>query len=457
MNHPIRQPHLCRRFRPPTIVLLVVALIVVSCPLVRGGEHNALSPRHSITFVQLTDAHIFDEGWRQATAEALREAADDRTALHWAIQEINHIVSSGTQVDFVAYTGDLGLQNIDFPRAPGCQALPLHLEPGLPPSMLESAVNEVAAEFNQLVVRRVYLVPGNNDLENENVTDRRYDCFVDLLRSRLRAVRQPLELVALQADSSIDVNGFQLVGLNTASFKAMRNYDAACSETTRSTGRARLREGCPQPQFESLKNLILHGKAGRALLFTHVPDLKDPYRHTPAWDITDSARKVWEDAVCGPSVLGLFAGHFHDSDRALYGAVSGTRHLATSTCIAGKTWIAPPLAVKNQLGKEPPARGFLLATVTDSNVIHAGVHWFSAALPAQSQSRVTGAPDATGKCVSKAFLLTLTVLDFVALIAGFIWLRRSRLKVSVAEPIWADTVSRDERLGHQDIPDEGTR
>src|SRR5207245_5226606 len=137
--------------------------------LERGRRKRALASTPQ-NYVRATDdAHIFDEGWKQSTAEALQEAADDRTALHWAVQEINHLVSSGTVVDFVVYTGDLGLQNVDFPRDSNCKALPLQLEPGLPPFTLQSAVKQVTAELEQLLVRRIYLLPGKNDLKGEDV------------------------------------------------------------------------------------------------------------------------------------------------------------------------------------------------------------------------------------------------------------------------------------------------
>ena len=135
MKSPHARHPVCRAAAIP----LLITLIVLHSPRA-GSEDRTSSSRHGITFVQLTDAHIFDEGWKQSTADALREAADDWTALHWAIQEINGLVSSGTQVDFVVYTGDLGLQNVDFPRTRDCRAIPLQLEPGLPPSTLLSAV-----------------------------------------------------------------------------------------------------------------------------------------------------------------------------------------------------------------------------------------------------------------------------------------------------------------------------
>jgi hypothetical protein len=400
-------------------------VLLVPPPSSTGGENQSSPQRHKITFVQLTDAHIFDEGWKQSTVEALREAADDRTALHWAVQEINRLVSSGTEVNFVVYTGDLGLQNVDFPRDSNCKALPLQLEPGLPPFTLQFAVNEVATELNQLLVRTIYFLPGNNDLKGEDVTDRRYDCFLTLLKNSLLSSPQRLELAALRADGSVNVDGINLVGLNTASFKAMNNYERACSNLTSAKSPALLRQACPQPQIESLRKLVKGSAAAPTLLFTHVPDLKDPYRRTPAWDIKAQLRKTWEDAACSPSVIGIFAGHFHDSDRALYGNVSGTGNLALSKCVAEKTRVAPPLALKNQIGKMPQARGFLLATVSETNAVRTEVRWFTPAATSQNQP---GAPGATKKWfgIRRGLLFAIGLIALLALIAALIWSRRAR-------------------------------
>ena len=402
------------------LLLTLIMVLLVPRPSSADGENEPSPPRHKITFVQLTDAHIFDEGWKQSTAEALQEAADDRTALHWAVQEINHLVSSGTVVDFVVYTGDFGLQNVDFPRDSNCKALPLQLEPGLPPFTLQSAVNEVTAELEQLLVRRIYFLPGNNDLKGEDVTDRRYDCFLTLLKNRLRSLAQPLDLAALQADSRVDVDGINLVGLNTASFKAMSNYERACSDLMSAKSPALLRQACPQAQIESLRKRVKGGAAAPTLLFTHVPDLKDPYRRTSAWDIKAPLRKTWEDAACSPNVIGIFAGHFHDSDRALYGNVQGTGNLALSKCVAEKTWVAPPLALKNQIGKTPQARGLLLATVSGTNEVRAEVRWFTPAATSQSQP---GASSATKKWFGIGLgLLLAIVLAFLLILTVLVWI-----------------------------------
>ncbi len=98
---------------------MVVLLVLLCAAFAPSGSSAGLEiqPQTAITFAQLSDAHIFDDGWNLATADALRQAADDRAALHWAVERINQLVVSGVSIDFVVFTGDFGLQNVDFPAS----------------------------------------------------------------------------------------------------------------------------------------------------------------------------------------------------------------------------------------------------------------------------------------------------------------------------------------------------
>src|SRR5579875_3498373 len=155
--------------------LAAVALSVA----VAGAQAQANSK--TVRFVQITDAHIFDDGWQQPVADAMRQAADDRDALAWAVGEINAQVARGERVDFVMYSGDLGLQNVDFAGS-GCPVAETSLQPGLPPFELRGAVDEMAHVLETLTVTQVYFTPGNNDLTDEKVEDAaRIDCLVTAL------------------------------------------------------------------------------------------------------------------------------------------------------------------------------------------------------------------------------------------------------------------------------------
>jgi len=368
-------------FKVPARLFLILASLGL---LSLQSPAEAQSGPQSITFAQLTDAHIYDDGWKQTppdalaqTIEALQQTANDRAALHWAINRINQLVASGTKIDFVVYTGDLGLQNVDFPEGNGfgekrCQPEKARIEPGPPMVPLRWAVNEIATAFNQLVVRKIFFVAGNNDLIDESIGDtQRFNCFFDDLSAAVAKFSVPLDIRRLEADSVVDLNGIRLAGLNTASFKKLVNYNGPCLAATPSD--ATLRESCPSSQMELLHRV----NAGRPLLlFTHVPDLKDPYRKTVSWEIQPKVRHLWEQQICAPNIIAVFAGHFHDSNRAIYGSPGGVRDLAVTECVAAKTWVAPPLAIKNQADKSPQARGFLLATVASTGVLHVDPIWY---------------------------------------------------------------------------------
>jgi hypothetical protein len=361
----------------PRFALLILFLV----PLAGRAQGQATpKPQWQITFAQITDAHIFDEGWMESGSDPFRHALDDRTALHWAVDEINRLYLAATpenRISFIVYTGDFGLQNVLFPlntkgpsprllaaQSRNCNAIPFNSQPGLPPISSELAEEELVAEFNRLAVRKIYVVPGNNDLIDEQVTDwPRYACFVDELRTKLLALSQPVNLETLTAETTVNVGPIRLAGLNTASFKDVSKYSGACSGVTTPTSSA-LPPGCPQPQLQSLQRLLADGgQSTPLLLFTHIPDLIDPYRKKPSWEIDSAARSLWEGDACDSHLLGIFTGHFHSADRDLYATNVGTANLALKKCVADKTWVAPPLAVKVQTKEPVQARGFLVVTI----------------------------------------------------------------------------------------------
>lgn len=355
---------------------LIVALFSLTALL---SAQSGASGQQSVTFVQLTDVHMFDEGWKQPVATSFRQAADDRDALSWSIQEINKLVASGTKIDFVAYTGDLGLQNVDL-SAGNCTAVRASVEPGLPLFNPTSAINEFADQLNQLTVRIVLFVPGNNDLIQEGVNDAgRLDCFLTGVRARLETYPDPVRVLNLGLRNTTTINGIKFAGINSASFKKLANYDRDCSVVANVAKSAQLQEACPETQLALLSGLVGPRTMTPLVLFTHVPDLKDPFRKASSWDLKDAVRATWESEACQPNVLAIFAGHFHDSTRAYYGTNTGTKGLALAPCVAQKTWLAPPLAMKNQKDSTPQARGFVLATVSASGTVKADVRWFEVA------------------------------------------------------------------------------
>jgi hypothetical protein len=370
-------------------------LMLVLVPFaVRAQNQTKPGPERQVTFAQITDAHIFDEGWEEPGSEPFHHALDDRTALHWSVDEINRLYVAAEpedRISFIVYTGDFGLQNIFFRQSSrisetsgvsqnrNCSVIAFKTQPGLPPISSELAEEELVAELNRLAVRKVYIVPGNNDLIDEQVTDGpRYECFVDELKAKLLVLPQPVYLESLTAGTAVNAGSVRLAGLNTASFKNASNYVAACSSGPGPVSSPQP-AGCPLPQLQSLKNLLADVKQSTPLLlFTHIPDLVDPFRKKPSWEIDAGARSLWEQDACDSRLLGIFAGHFHSADRNLYATNAGTASLALKKCVAEKTWVAPPLAVKFQTKERAPARGFVVVTIRDggSGAVKVEPDWY---------------------------------------------------------------------------------
>lgn len=319
-----------------------------------------------VSFFQFSDAHLFDDGYHLAREDAFKVAAEDRRSLRWAVAKMNEQQTTSRPVDFAVFTGDLGLQNVDFSQS-RCAAIPVPLETtGLPPFRLDAAVEELTMLLQPLKVPRLYFIAGNNDVQNERISDGgRFSCFMALLQERMKKVGGA-EVYPLLVKNSFVVRGVRFAGMDTVSIKTRDNFAKPCSIEPEPIN-------CPKSQIDLIGDLA-DDSPQPIVIFTHVPDLVDPYRKQPAWDIDENLRKEWEETACGAKVLGIFAGHFHDSVRDDYGRLDSA--LAVNPCVAAKTRVAPPLAEKNQLDSKVLARGFLRVIVSPSGIQDTTVAWF---------------------------------------------------------------------------------
>src|SRR5260370_23917300 len=121
---------------------LVITILALS-PVGLAADSKPAS--HELSFVQLTDAHVFDEGKRDEGVEPYRKALDARAALHWAIDAVNASSMGNSRIDFVVYTGDFGLENVFFSE-PACSVVPLRPFKGIPPYSADLASKELAIE-----------------------------------------------------------------------------------------------------------------------------------------------------------------------------------------------------------------------------------------------------------------------------------------------------------------------
>src|SRR6185312_6539764 len=121
----------------------------------------AAADAQAVTFIQMTDAHLFDSGAHNTTMGGYQAFVDNESALAWTILKINKLVSSGKRIDFVLFTGDFGLEGTD------CGNIRRKIAPSQPLVLCSEAVDTVAAFFRALLVDKVLIVPGNNDVPDE--------------------------------------------------------------------------------------------------------------------------------------------------------------------------------------------------------------------------------------------------------------------------------------------------
>lgn len=339
-------------------------------PQGQDGQAADNSRSEPLTFVQITDVHLFDEGKkRDSRAEYDRDQQDNRDALRWAVEQINHLVSHGRSINFVVFTGDFGLELVDRTDADLCagskedndkekKILDKYRRQGWPRFVsMRDAANEVAHEFSRLHISTIYVLPGNNDLAGEKPCDLgRYTKFVQQVAGAMsKNSAQIVDLIdqSTPPNTPPEREGFRLIGLNSASFKDKDN-DASV-------------------QIPRLgQTIAANSPSTLSLIFTHIPDLEDPYTHEPSWFNGDKDhnpaidRALWNQIAMRQNVAAIFAGHFHSAERLLYAAPGQAIKSPSDEDVADKTWVAPPLAIKAQDDKLETARGFLLVQLQKS-------------------------------------------------------------------------------------------
>ena len=176
-------------------ILVCLLFVLYGCGATTHKPAGAEDGR--VTFVQWSDPHLFDAGAAREGKGIEEEQLDNWSALHWAVMQTNRLVlQEQRKIDFVVITGDFGLYNVtmDLPDLKGKDGKPIKDKncghdpkegPGTPLSMPEAA--ELAArELRALVVKKVYIVPGNNDLCDEDPRNRyRYAAFILQLKKAI--------------------------------------------------------------------------------------------------------------------------------------------------------------------------------------------------------------------------------------------------------------------------------
>ncbi|MDQ3803252.1 MAG: hypothetical protein M3416_05295 [Acidobacteriota bacterium] len=378
----------------------------------------ALAHPATVRFVQITDPHLFDQGGEE----------ESQGALAAFVRRLNERVAEGVAYEFVAVTGDLGVEGLvsvsveePSPERDGKPTKRSKLKPTADiEAELERGASEAAAILAASQVKLWLFVPGNNDLVEESPdTINYYHDFVQRLARKLLPHRiRVIDLCAPAPQGGprpgvYRTGDYAFIGFNNASFK--NNYRFDCL----ARNRARQREEHVGQVLDGVNS----AGAPYLYIFYHIPELDDPYpifsgdtrtavqrqaRDRPgqcfdpgkpekyypapaggqpapdgkyqfsAWFVGDEVRAAWDEVVRLPEVKGLFAGHYHDWRRATYLDHHWVRQSVYRPDSFLKLHVCPPLSAKFQDGPSQ-ARGYQEVTLDERGRVGANVFWYDAA------------------------------------------------------------------------------
>jgi hypothetical protein len=270
------------------------------------------------------------------------------------------------------------------------------------PAKRSDELSRVAKALAQSPLKTIYLIAGNNDIANEDpgtLSLEYFNRFIEDLQNRLDTGKSGVQLHNLTACYTqgggpngcyADVDKrYRLIGFPSYSFK--NKPHSAANDHQQSE------------QLDTFRLLVDQARLAhkRVLVLEHIPDLDDPFAlaqdrydakppepnddpgpqnpRAPwaAWNVAAELLDGWKAIVRSDTVAAVFAGHFHDSHKEIY-----RRPYTWSTppdpIEFQKTFLAPPLAVKNQDTSPAQARGFTLVTV-QSNIVQASIYWYNPA------------------------------------------------------------------------------
>ena len=365
------------------------------------SSHLAFRAEAGISFVQLTDPHLFD-----------KDAKNDR-ALRDCVEEINRRKKEGADFRFVVVTGDIGIEQLVSEKPPGAAE-----RQALPPAEIEKkqGPQKFAALIEPCSVKKWLFLPGNNDLIEERPET--LDYYTNFI-SRLHEQLKPLGFEIIDLTPREDTNSgiyrdgdYTLLGFNDASFKSnnkaqnMKQWKASDSDA-----------------IEKVRQRLHAGK--NVYIFYHIPEVDDPYfvsgmnpaelkalfdergvTDSPyeysAWTVTPGVRDAWNAVASQEQVKGLFAGHFHDSRRESYTDLRWLKTPSYSLATLSKLHVCPPLAEKKQEKKIEQARGFQIVDLDDTGRPSVQIVWYNKSLFSNDES-----PRENGPLLEKTIALSV--------------------------------------------------
>jgi tetratricopeptide (TPR) repeat protein len=359
-----------------------------------------------ITFVQLTDPHLFDDP---------PEANENRRALMTCVTQIDKSIGAGAVYKFVLVTGDIGIEKVVKPLLDRKQATASPQErDSIDQAIIlniTSAAWDIAKIIGQSRVKVWLFLPGNNDLIGEDPdTINYYRDFIAHLR-QLLPDKEVIDLCPTDDPNSGVYNadsGFVFIGFNNASFKNDNNpaliSDGKNTAKIVATANRSDLEKLPtttrtNEQLKYVQQVIDRvGKAGShpAYIFYHIPEIDDPHPvlnsdfklvgdraltladqyALSSWFVDGRVRERWSEVVLKPNVKGLFAGHFHDWRRDTY---QNSRWMVTPDYPGGslsKLYVCPPISIKRQGDQAAQARGFQAVSIDGMGKVSVKPFWY---------------------------------------------------------------------------------
>lgn len=330
-----------------------------------------------INFVQVTDPHIFD---------GKGDIPGNKEALRWCINQLNGRVDAKADYKFVIVTGDLGLEGL--PAAGNEKE----------PNAIIDRAKQLAEILKEAKVKQWLFLPGNNDLEEEDPrTIGTFHKFIQALKVELPGMTiVDFCPVDNEEGSGVHLEGTcRFIGFNNASFKS-NDLGTNAEEKNGPFHSWQLKH-----VEEVLDRLKPPADFKSAFVFYHIPEIDDPYyvsldpnhrdfqkrekdrgelgKDFPysAWTVAPDVRSKWNEVVRDERVKGLFAGHFHSADRAVYQNFKWVRDPNYLSGSLLKLSVCPPLASKKQEGAPVQARGFREVSVDcDSGEIKSTIFWY---------------------------------------------------------------------------------
>ena len=361
-----------------------------------------------VSFVHLTDPHIFDDNWQTQNPPVDEDnRLDNQAALTSCMSEIKEQMKHGEAYDFGVITGDLGIEYlVQQTRASAKDANEFEK---LVAKKLEKAGTEFA---NLLALSRVktwLFVPGNNDVLCEDPANIRYyhafvaavkTAFDDPNNKTLAKDLCPPDGSNYSQSDLIQIKGYAFIGFNDSSFKNSepdKEEQKQCPQTNRITVNASLQK----TYAVQVEDLLKNDNSKYAYVFYHIPEIDDPYLVTlkldqeplktriankaaigdsfydSAWYVQRDVRDEWNKVVMNSKVRGLFAGHFHDNKRQSYLGFQWLRTPNYAPETLSKLHVSPPLALKLQYDKSERARGFEEVYIDTQGEVSTRVVWFN--------------------------------------------------------------------------------